>query len=101
MAQWSREGHFDDRVFQAFVKSVGIYPTGSLVRLESGKLAVVTDQSRGSLLKPLIRAILVVEGRLPCDEIIDLAAPGCAERIVSRENAADWGLSGTDAYWMS
>ncbi|MDD5612643.1 MAG: HD-GYP domain-containing protein, partial [Gallionella sp.] len=33
MAEWSK-GHFDQRIFQAFVRTVGIYPTGSLVRLE-------------------------------------------------------------------
>jgi HD-GYP domain-containing protein (c-di-GMP phosphodiesterase class II) len=31
MAEWSN-GHFDEAVFQAFVKSIGIYPIGSLVR---------------------------------------------------------------------
>jgi HD-GYP domain-containing protein (c-di-GMP phosphodiesterase class II) len=41
MAEW--KGHFDPAVFQAFVKSLGIYPIGSLVRLESGKLGVVTE----------------------------------------------------------
>ena len=30
MAEW--KGHFDPTVFQAFVKSLGIYPVGSLVR---------------------------------------------------------------------
>ena len=99
MAQWSREGHFDDRVFQAFVKSVGIYPVGSLVRLASDRLAVIVDQSRGSLLKPVVRAIVVVATRDPCDERIDLADPDCEDRIVSRESPADWGLTGIDEYW--
>ena len=35
MAGWAK-GHFDAAVFKAFVTSLGIYPTGSLVRLEVG-----------------------------------------------------------------
>jgi HD-GYP domain-containing protein (c-di-GMP phosphodiesterase class II) len=38
MAEWCK-GHFDERVFQAFVKCIGIYPIGSLVKLESGAWA--------------------------------------------------------------
>ena len=44
MAEW-RNGHFDERVFQAFVKTIGIYPSGTLVRLKSGRLAIVMEQT--------------------------------------------------------
>ena len=46
MAAWTKEGHFGERVFQAFVKSMGIYPTGSLVKLQSGRLAGVVGPRR-------------------------------------------------------
>ncbi len=39
MAEWCK-GHFDEKVFQAFVKCVGIYPVGTLVRMKSERLAV-------------------------------------------------------------
>ncbi len=53
MAGW--EGHFDVKVFKAFVKSVGIYPIGSMVKLKSGRLAVVIDQNNHALLTPIVK----------------------------------------------
>ena len=46
MAQW--QGHFDTRLLHAFVRAVGIYPLGSLVRLQSGRLGVVIEIIRSS-----------------------------------------------------
>ena len=54
MAEWTRD-HFDARIFQAFVKSIGIYPVGSLVRLTSGRIGVVTEQSPTALTAPMAR----------------------------------------------
>jgi putative nucleotidyltransferase with HDIG domain len=53
MAEWAN-GHFDGKVFQAFVKSLGIYPIGSLVKLSSGRLGVVVDQTSKSLTTPCV-----------------------------------------------
>jgi putative nucleotidyltransferase with HDIG domain len=99
MAEWSK-GHFDERVFHAFVKSIGIYPTGSLVRLSSDRLAVVVEQSSKSLLAPTVKAFFAAGTRtnLP-PEIIDLSLPGTSEKITSREEAAKWGLKDIDRLW--
>ncbi len=72
MAAWTKEGHFDDRVFQAFVKSIGIYPTGSLVKLQSGRLAVVVEQGSGL-------AALAHRARVFLDQV-QPAHPGRAAR---------------------
>ncbi len=43
LLEWSKY-HFDPGLVRTYVKCVGIYPTGSLVRLESGRLAIVREQ---------------------------------------------------------
>jgi HD-GYP domain-containing protein (c-di-GMP phosphodiesterase class II) len=102
MAHWTREGHFDDRMFQAFVKSIGIYPTGSLVRLQSNRLGVIVDQCAESLLTPLVRAFYRADTRELCEpELLDLSHAHCQDRIVSRESAEQWGLTQLDHYWRS
>jgi HD-GYP domain-containing protein (c-di-GMP phosphodiesterase class II) len=92
MAEWA-PGHFDQRIFHAFVKSLGIYPIGSLVRLESGQLAVVVDQTSKSLLTPLVRVIFSVQTRqLLTPSLLNLAAAGQKDRIVASEDPSAWGL---------
>lgn len=96
MAEW--KGHFDPIVFQAFVKSLGIYPIGSLVRLESGKLGVVIEQGEQSLLKPKVKVFFSTKSQAYLrPEIIDLARS--PEKIAGREDAAKWGIKDVDQYW--
>jgi putative nucleotidyltransferase with HDIG domain len=96
MAQW--KGHFDPMVFQAFVKTVGIYPVGSLVRLASDTLAMVVDQHADALLTPTVQPLYVIgrRERLIAAAPLDLRAPGCRERIVAAERPAEWALRGVE-----
>ncbi|PKV43062.1 putative nucleotidyltransferase with HDIG domain [Janthinobacterium sp. 61] len=100
MAAW-RGGHLDARLFAAFVKCLGIYPLGTLVRLQSERLAVVVGQAAGkTLTSPTVRVFFSIRAGTciaPC--VIDLAAPGCQERVVSTESAERWGLLDVDRYW--
>ena len=97
MAEW--KGHFDPVVFQAFVKSLGIYPIGSFIRLESGKLGVVIEQGEQSLLKPKVRVFFSTKSQAYIKpETIDLARS--PEKIAGREDAAKWGIKDIDRYWI-
>jgi putative nucleotidyltransferase with HDIG domain len=100
MTEWTN-GHFDTRIFQAFVKSIGIYPVGSLVRLSSGRLAVVTDQSEHSLLTPRIKVFFSTKSMAYVPpEVIDLSRPGVSEKVVAREDAQKWGIQNLDKLWV-
>lgn len=101
MAEWSK-GHFDEAVFQAFVKTVGIYPTGSLVRLESGRLGVVVEQSETSLLAPRVRVFFSVKMKTPImQETVDLSQLQGKDKILGRESPEDWGFRNLDDLWMN
>jgi putative nucleotidyltransferase with HDIG domain len=86
---------FDPALVEAFVRCIGVYPVGSLVRLRSGRLAVVTRQNAGeALLQPQVRIIYDSLSRsylAPLD--VDLAQTDAQEDgIVACELAADWGI---------
>lgn len=89
MASW--QGHFDAKIFKAFVKSLGIYPVGSIVMLKSGRLAVVVDQN-DFLLKPMVKAFFSTKSKnfIPVEEI-NLSINE-SDEIVGIESAANWGL---------
>lgn len=98
MAQW--KGHFDTQVFHAFVRSVGIYPLGSLVRLESGRLGVVVDLMPGKLTEPVVRVFFSAKSKGPIQQQdIDLSRRGSNDRIVGREDPNLWGFSDLDDFW--
>ena len=99
MAEWA-DGHFDPRVFQAFVKSLGIYPIGSFVRLESGRLGVVVEQGEKSLLAPRVKVFFSAKANayIP-PELVDLARPGVRDKIAGREDPAKWGIHNVDEIW--
>ena len=98
MAEW--KGHFDDQVFQAFVKSVGIYPVGALVRLESGRLGVIMEQHKSSLLTPMVKVFFSTRTKMPiAQELVDLSKLAGRDKIVGRESASDWGFKNIEELW--
>lgn len=98
MAQW--QGHFDTQLLHAFVRTVGIYPLGSLVRLQSGRLGVVIEHHPQQLTAPRLKLFYSVRTRaaIPAQEL-DLSNPQCGDRIVGREDPAAWGFNNLDELW--
>jgi hypothetical protein len=99
MASWN--GHFDPVVLEAFIKSMGIYPIGTLVMLKSGRLAVVVRQSTENLLKPVVKAFFSTKSlvHIPVEEM-DLSKRG-ADEIISNESAVSWGIGNIEHLWAT
>jgi HD-GYP domain-containing protein (c-di-GMP phosphodiesterase class II) len=99
MAEWAK-GHFDIQVFQAFVKSLGIYPIGSLVQLSSGRLGVVVEQTGKSLTTPTVKVFFSTKSNMRIiPELVDLSRAGVTEKIVSREDPAKWRFADLNELW--
>ncbi|MCF2947225.1 HD-GYP domain-containing protein [Paraglaciecola aquimarina] len=82
---------YDKELVLQFVKSVGIYPVGTLVKLDNEKLAMVMQQHQVESNKPKIKVFYSVKGShylAPLD--VDLAAPTCRLNIVEAVTASDY-----------
>ena len=87
----------DEELVQRFIQAIGIYPVGSLVRLESHRLAVVLDQNRRGLLRPRVRVVYdIAQDRALAPFDLDLADPQHAQDGISgHEEPRAWPLDPT------
>jgi hypothetical protein len=98
MASWT--GHFDPTLFAVFVRSLGIYPTGSLVRLRSGRLAVVVSQHPKDLTTPTVKVFFSTKSNMPIAvSLLDLGRRDANDAIVGREPRGQWKFPQIDALW--
>jgi HD-GYP domain-containing protein (c-di-GMP phosphodiesterase class II) len=85
--------HFREDLLQAFIGTIGIYPAGSLVRLDNGQLAVVVEVNRNNLLKPLVRIMYDTRrNRYLAPVLFDLSRRLNPPEIVGVESYARWGI---------
>ena len=95
MFEWSKF-HFNPELVHAFVRTIGIYPVGTLVMLESGKIGIVVEQREKNLAQPLVRIVFNArKGYYLKPEDVDLSRPlgmGGGDKIVSHESPAKWGI---------
>lgn len=91
--EWSKF-HFNHQLAQFFARAIGIYPAGTLVRLESGLLGIVLEQREKNLLQPLVRAFYDTKRNFyVTPKEIDLSrslGQGGGDRIMSHEPPEKW-----------
>jgi HD-GYP domain-containing protein (c-di-GMP phosphodiesterase class II) len=91
--EWSKF-QFNPALVQAFMRCVGIYPVGTLVLLESGRLGVVIEPHETSLLTPKVNVFYSTRSQAYIKpETVDLARGlgfGGADKIVRHESPEKW-----------
>jgi HD-GYP domain-containing protein (c-di-GMP phosphodiesterase class II) len=95
LLDWSAN-HFEPKLVQAFIRSVGIYPTGALVRLESRRLAVVQAQHADKPMQPTVKVIFHTAGHYLQPEDVDLRRS--QDHIAGYEDFAAWNID--PARWL-
>lgn len=83
--------HFNAELVEHFICLIGIYPVGTLVKLESGLLAVVVSPGNESLLRPTVRTVFDTKRELfvtPQDVDLEIKV----DSIVQYESPRNWGI---------
>ena len=84
---------FHKELVQQFIKTIGIYPVGTLARLESNKLAIVIRQTR-SLTQPMVRIVYDLKHNcFMTPEDIDLSRPRVKmDKVTGHEAPEKWNI---------
>ena len=81
---------FDPDIVQAFVRSVPAYPTGVLVRLNTGETGYVVDAGIGQIGRPTIRMVADQNGFI-LDEVVEISLTDDQHRHRIVEDAIEYG----------
>jgi hypothetical protein len=70
---------------------IGIFLSGTLVRLKSGRLAIVIEQTEKSLLTPIIKVFFSTKSNKPVMPVM-INLSRSQESIANAEDPVQWGF---------
>lgn len=88
---------FDSAVLSAFVEAMGLWPTGSLVRMRSGRLGMTIEQDPADCTRPAVRLLR----SLACDAHVAEPVAAAARHADDAEIAGPADLSAHDPIDLS
>ncbi len=85
--------HFDADLVTQFIAAVGMYPPGTLVKLESQKLALVLENNPAKLASPVVKVFYHARQRHYLKPVrLDLAAANCNDKIETAVDPAEYNI---------
>lgn len=92
LLEWS-DHHLDRSLVNQFIRCIGIYPVGSLVLLESGRLGAVIQCNEADQRLPVVRIMYHTKFRSAIKvEVLDLSQPKVQDRIVKAVDPRDYNI---------
>lgn len=72
MMQWT-DNHLDKEQMMRFIRCVGIYPVGTLIEMDSGRIGIVLDQHESSLMQPIVKFMYKKNSGYQLPKVVDLS----------------------------
>lgn len=82
-------GHFDPTLLRRFRALIGMFPAGTLVRLQRGRLGVVLNEPAADAICPRVRAFYCSAMR---QDLVPTICDTAIDPIVTVERPEDWGF---------
>lgn len=77
--------YFDPALVQVFARQVPLYPTGVMIKLNTGEVGIVSDPNYGHIGRPVVRICYNQRGRELADPYdVDLAEPENQDTLIVR-----------------
>jgi len=91
MLEWSGP-HLDPQYVQAFIKAMGVYPVGSFVELESGRGAIVMEET-GETLRPVVKIMYHLRQKQYTKvETVDLSRSKSRDKVIKSLDPDELGI---------
>lgn len=103
LQEWSKF-HFNEDLVRHFIRCIGIYPVGSLVKLESGRIGIVVEHNARNNLSPVVWIAYDTrtEAAVTQPYDLDMSRPlgnGGGDRIAGYEAEDKWGIRERRSAW--
>jgi HD-GYP domain-containing protein (c-di-GMP phosphodiesterase class II) len=99
----ARDRLFQSELIERFIQCIGAYPTGSLVELSTGEVAIVQAQNRTRQLLPRLLVLTTPDKRLEAgfrelDLLVEANSGGPSVRILKTLEPGAYGLDPTELF---